>query len=116
MDVNPMTGELLKPFMTCSKRPAIGRSYFDRLDQSTINERDYIYFKGSKDLLPKYFNRLINDRLDEKQHKIRKLRKYKLVSITNNNLIAALGGEQKLNSYRLKKATSIYELKKQKTL
>jgi len=116
MDVNPMTGELLKPFMTCSKRPAIGRAYFDRLDQSTINERDYIYFKGSKDLLPKYFNRLITDRLDEKQHKIRKLRKYKLVSITNNNLIAALGSEQKLNSYRLKKATSIYELKKQKTL
>ena len=54
-----MTGELLKPFMTCSKRPAIGRAYFDRLDKTTINERDYIYFKGSKDLPPKYFNRLI---------------------------------------------------------
>lgn len=112
----PETGEIIRPFMTCSKKPGIGRRYFERLDETTLIDRDYIYFKGSADLMPKYFNRLRNERLSEKEQLKLKRRKYSIINLSNKNLISIFGDEESLRKHRIKLATSKNEVKKLKKL
>lgn len=116
INYSPVTGEVIRPFMTCSKRPAIGRKYFDRLPQDTLAQRDYLYFKGSSDMLPKYYKRLIKDRITDKEAKAIKRRQSLIINIKNKNLYKLYGDEVGLRKYRLKLAEANYQLKKQKTL
>ena len=116
INFNPTTGEIIKPFMTCSKKPGIGRRYFDRLDPDTLLDRDYIYFKGSAELMPKYFGRLRNERISEKEQIELKTRHYSITYLSNKNLISIFGDEESLRKHRIKLATSKNEVKKLKKL
>nr|QJB19768.1 MAG: replication initiator protein [Microvirus sp.] len=113
---SPKTGELIKPFMTCSKRPAIGRNYFDRLDPDTLHERDYIYFNGRRDQLPKYFDRLRMEIISEaRANEIRKKRTI-IAQTKLKNLISLLGSDEKVKRHFYIIAKSNYEAKKRKTI
>lgn len=62
--VQPLTGEIicLKPeYVTMSRRPGIGKTWYQKYSESDIHNKDYVVVNGKKMKPPKYYDRILEE-------------------------------------------------------
>lgn len=102
--------EMLEPeYCTMSRRPGIGKRWFDEYGYSDCMVKDFVTFKGKRFKTPKYYDKLFDSVDPVAMSELKYSRKRKAVSNPNEMTGERLSVKEKVCKSRIKRLLRSYE-------